>query len=146
MMNNDTQRDKERQEAKVNQKRKEIENLRGKINVADATIRKLVIRNSQLEEDKKKLIDEGHKFANTRLEETEREKASLQKAFDEQQQITSTLDAKISELSKRNRELEEKTSVLGKAMEERQHLEQKVISQHAVILNLQQVLVHVQCK
>ena len=129
----------ERREVKISQKRQEIEHLKKNTSTADATMRKLMIKNSQLEAEKTRLINEGHRYANTKLEQTEREKAALLKRVEEQERMISSMDAKVNQLSQQNRALEEQTRVLAKIKEEKEHLEQRVLSQLATIQNLDQV-------
>ena len=102
-------------------------------------MRKLMIQNSQLEAEKTRLINEGHKYANTKLEQTQREKAVLLKQVEEQEQVISSMDARANQLSQQNRALEEQVRVLAKVKEEKEHLEQRVLSQLAKIQNLDQV-------
>lgn len=133
----------ERKEAKLTQKRQDIEHLKKNASIADATMRKLMIQNGQLEAEKTRLINEGRKYANTELEQTEREKAVLLKQVEEQEQMVSSMDARVNHLSQQNRSLEEQVRVLAKIKEEKEHLEQRVLSQLAKIQNLDQVHVHV---
>ena len=88
----------EPKEARISQKCQEIEHLKKDISTADATIRKLMIKNSQLEAEKARLINEGHmyRYTNTKLEQTEREKAALLKQVEEQEQMIGRVDAKIN--------------------------------------------------
>ena len=133
----------ERKEAKLNQKRQEIEHLKRNASVADGTIRKLRIQNTQLEAEKTKLVNDSHKYANTKLEQTEKERAALLKQVEEQEQIMSSMDARANQLNQQNRALEEQVRVLGKVREEKEHLEQKLISQTATIQNIEQVCLYV---
>ena len=62
---------------------------------------KLMIKNSQLEAERTRLINEGHmyRYANTKLEQTEREKAALLKHVEEQERMIGRMDAKANLLS-----------------------------------------------
>ena len=132
----------ERKEAKLSQKRQEIEHLKKNTSVADATMRKLRIQNSQLEAEKTRLIDEGHQYANTKLEQTEREKVALMKQVEEQERVISGMDVKANQLNQQNRALEEQLQVLARVKEEKELLEQRILSQLAKMQNLDKVRVH----
>ena len=105
-------------------------------------MRKLRIQNSQLEAEKTRLIDEGHQYANTKLEQTEREKVALMKQVEEQERVISSMDVKANQLSQQNRALEEQLQVLAKVKEEKELLEQRILSQLAKMQNLDKVRVH----
>ena len=102
-----------------------------------------MIQNSQLTAEKTRLLNDSHMYANTELEQTEREKATLLKQVKKQEWTIGSMDAKVNQLSQQNRALEEQIRVLAKVKEEKEHLEQQGLGLLATIQNLDQVHVHV---
>lgn len=96
------------QDAKLDKKRQEIEQLRAKGAEADTTMRRLMMQNRQLEQEKKKLMDKSEK---ERMEE----------------QLQRIIDTLKSKLSQQSDAMEEKNKALKKAIEEKEHLEQKAL-------------------
>ena len=120
-------------------KSEKIDELTRKVNEGDTTMRKLTLQNTQLQAENKRLLDEGQKFANTKLEQTEKERLVLMKQAEEQQKLLSAKDAEVAQLSQQVRALEEQARAFVKLKADKDHLEQKVLSQRAVIQNLEQV-------
>ena len=97
-----------------------MEQLRAKGAEADTTIRKLMMQNNQLKQENKKLLDDSEK---EKIEE----------------QLQLLINSLKSRLSQQSAEMEKKAKTLNRAIEEKEHFEQKVISQMAVIQNLEKV-------
>ena len=112
-----------------------MEKLRAKVNEADTTIRKLMIRNSVLEKEKSRFSTESDLY---QTEETERE--NLLQELDGHRQAAFDLNGKIIQLNHENSTLDEKIRSLIRVKEENEHLQQKCVSQMATLQNMKQVI------
>ena len=113
-----------------------MEAIRLKLTESLSTIRHLRIQMQKLEEEKKKLTETAHKYASTKLDDVERENASLKEKATANQQLIATMSVKINELSQQKGAIEEK---LQSVIATKDMLEQKVIGQQATIQNVIQV-------
>lgn len=86
-------------------------------------------------------------YANTKLAEVEREKATLQAKAKEQREVIAELGSKLEVLSQQKVACEEQNRSLAKEKKKLEafnnHLEQKVIGQQASIQNFMQVHAYV---
>ena len=112
-----------------------MEKLRAKVNEADTTIRKLMIRNSLLEKEKSGFSTESDLY---QIEETERQK--LLQELDGHRQAAFDLNGKVIQLNQQNSTLEEKIRSLIRVKDENEHLHQKCVSQMATLQNIDQVI------
>ena len=109
-----------------------IKELKSQQTIFDSTIRKLQIKKAELQQQVKTLTERGQEFATTKYQETECRRQQLEKIVTELQSTVETLQDERKGLVVKLR----KMSVLE---ERRDHLEQVVVNQQAVITNDRQV-------
>lgn len=126
------------QKAEGSKSAESSEAVQRKLNEALLTIRRLHIQVQKLEEEKRKLTETAHEYANTKLDGVERENASLKEKATADQQLITTMSVKLNELTKQKAAVEEK---LQSVTASKDILEQKVIGQQATIENVLQVLI-----
>ena len=118
----------------------EVGALKLKLTESRETVRRFHLRNKSLEDENRRLKDTVHEYANTKLDEREKENQVLK-------QTMKSLSAKVDELSQHKVALEDHNQKMAKRCAEldgvKSLLEQKIIGQQASIQNLQQVYVHV---
>ena len=110
----------------------EIKELKSQQTNFDSTVRKLHIKKAELQQQVKTLSERGQEFATTKYQKTECPRQQLEKIVTELQSTVETLQDEKKGLV----EILRKMSVLE---ERRDHLEQVVVNQQAVIANDRQV-------
>ena len=107
------------------------------------TIRRFTIQLKKLEEENKRLTAEAHGYANTKLDDVEKDNKSLREEVDQRETKIAAMDVKLNELSTQNKACEEKILAMHHTLNRlegtKHHLEQKDIAQQALLQNLQQV-------
>ena len=98
----------------------------------DSTIHKLQIKKAELQQQVKTLTERGQEFATTKYQETERRRQQLEK-------IVTELQSTVETLQDEKKGLVEKLGKMSVLEERRDHLEQVVVNQQAVIANDRQV-------
>ena len=109
-----------------------IKELKSQQTIFDSTIRKLRIKKAELQQQVKTLTERGQEFATIKHQETECRRQQLEKIVTELQSTVETLQDEKKGLV----EILGKMSVLE---ERRDHLEQVVVNQQAMIANDRQV-------
>ena len=109
-----------------------IKELKSQQTNFDSTIRKLQIKKAELQQQVKTLTERGQEFATTKYQETERRRQQLEKIVIEFQSTVETLQDE-------KKGLVEKLGKMSVLEERRDHLEQVVVNQQAVIANDRQV-------
>ena len=109
-----------------------IKELKSQQTNFDSTIRKLQIKKAELQQQVKTLTERGQEFATTKYQETERRRQQLEK-------IVTELQSTLETLQDEKKGLVEKLGKMSVLEERRDHLEQVVVNQQAVIANDRQV-------
>ena len=107
------------------------------------TVRGLTLERQKLEEENKRLLAEAHGYANTKLDEAEKNNESLREEVSEYKKKIADMTVKVNELATQKAACEEKNHAMAtilKSLEHTKHnLKQKDVEQQALIQNLQQV-------
>ena len=107
------------------------------------TIRRFTIQVKKLEEENKRLTAEAHGYANTKLDDVEKDNKSLKEQVDQREAKIAAMNIKLTELSTQNKACEEKILAMHHTLKSlegtKHHFEQKDIAQQAMLQNLQQV-------